>query len=101
MIWEAHSDSFLSSDGLNSRFFWSLFPGHFLHRFWGGIIDSWSSYNKVFAWKVLQKPGFRQKRLLVIRGSIFGVLSEALGSLFLDFSASETGLKIERFSRSF
>ena len=31
MMWGAHSDSFLSSDGLNSVFFWSLFPGHFLH----------------------------------------------------------------------
>ena len=73
-IFGPHFESFLSSDGLNSVFFWSLFPGHFLHRFFNGIIDSWSSENKVFARKVLQKPCFRKNRLLVIRGSIFGVL---------------------------
>ena len=38
-----------------------------------GIIDSWSSENKVFARKVLQKPCFRKNRLLVIRGSILSV----------------------------
>ena len=43
LILGPHFESFLSSDGLNSVFFWSLFPGHFLHRFLGGIIDSWSS----------------------------------------------------------
>ena len=26
----SHFESFLNSDGLNSVFFWSLFPGHFL-----------------------------------------------------------------------
>ena len=36
-------ESFLGSDGLNSLFFLSLFPGNCLHRFLGGIIDSWSS----------------------------------------------------------
>ena len=73
LILGLHFESFLSSDGLNSVFFWSLFPGHFLHRFLNGIIDRWSSENKVFAGKVLQKPCFRKNRLLVIRGSIFGV----------------------------
>ena len=43
LILGPYFESFLSSDGLNSVFFWSLFPGHFLHRFLGGIIDSWSS----------------------------------------------------------
>ena len=43
LILGSHFDSFLSSDGLNSVFFWSLFPGHFLHRLSDGIIDSWSS----------------------------------------------------------
>ena len=83
MIWGANSDSFLSSDGLNSVFFWSLFPGHFLHRFFDGMIDSWSSENKVFARKVLQKPCFRKNRLLVIRGSILGVFWTPLGQVFL------------------
>ena len=73
LILGPHFESFLSSDGLNSVFFWSLFPGHFLHRFLDGIIDRWSSENKVFARKVLQKPCFRKNRLLVIRGSIIGV----------------------------
>ena len=73
LILGPHFESFLSSDGLNSVFFWSLFPGHFLHRFLNGIIDRWSSENKVFARKVLQKPCFRKNRLLVIRGSTFGV----------------------------
>ena len=58
MILGPHFESFLSSDGLNSVFFWSLFSGHFLHRFFNGIIDSWSSENKVFARKVLQKNMF-------------------------------------------
>ena len=40
LILGPHFESFLSSDGLNSVFFWSLFPGHFLHRFLGGIIGS-------------------------------------------------------------
>ena len=43
LILGPHFDSFLSSDELNSVFFWSLFPGHFLHRFLYAIIDSWSS----------------------------------------------------------
>ena len=68
LISGTHFESFLSSDGLNSVFFWSLFPGHFLHRFLVAMNDSWSSQNKVFAWKVLQKPCFRKNRLLVIRG---------------------------------
>ena len=82
MIWGAHSGSFLSSDGLNSVFFLSLFPSHFLHRFLGGIIDSWRSQNKVFARKVLQKPCFRKNRLLVIRGRIFGVFWRPWGVFF-------------------
>ena len=73
LILGPHFESFLSSDGLNSVFFWSLFPGHFLHRFLNGIIDRWSSENKVFARKVLQKPCFRKDRLSVIRGSTFSV----------------------------
>jgi hypothetical protein len=99
LILGPHFESFLSSDGLNSVFFWSLFPGHFLHRFSKGIIDRWSSENKVFARKVLQKQCFRKNRLLVVRGHFWCFL-EALGAGFLIFSALETGLKIECFSRS-
>ena len=33
LILGPHFESFLNSDGLNSEFFWRLFPGHFLHRF--------------------------------------------------------------------
>ena len=47
LILGPHFESFLSSAELNSVFFWSLFPGHFLHRFFNGIIDSWSSEIKV------------------------------------------------------
>ena len=43
LILGARFESFLVSDGLNSLFFLSLFPGNCLHRFLGGIIDSWSS----------------------------------------------------------
>ena len=100
LILGSHFESFLSSDELNSVFFWSLFPGHFLDRFFNGISDSWSSENKVFARKVLQKPCFRKNRLLVIRGSIFWCFLEALGAGFLSFSALETGLTIQCFSRS-
>ena len=73
LILKPHFESFLSSDELNSVFFWSLFPGHFLHRFLGGIIGSWSSWNKVFVCKVLQKPCFRKNRFFVIPRSIFCV----------------------------
>ena len=34
LILGRHFESFLSSDGLNSVFFWSLFPGHFLRNYW-------------------------------------------------------------------
>ena len=84
LILGPHFESFLSSDGLNSVFFWTLFPGHFLHRFCNGIIVSWGSENKVFARKVLQKPCFRKNRLLVIRGSIFCVFWKP-GSRFSEF----------------
>ena len=94
LILGPHFESFLSSDGLNSVFFWRLFPGHFLHRFLGGIICSWSSWNKVFVWKVLQKPFFGDSKV------DFLCFLEALGSGFLTFSALETNLKIECFLRS-
>ena len=71
LILGPHFERFLSSDGLNSVFFWRLFPGLFLHRFFGGIIGFWSSWNKVFVWKVLQKPCFHKKCFLLIRTSIF------------------------------
>jgi hypothetical protein len=61
ILW-ARFDGFLGSDGLNSLFFLSLFPGNCLHRCFGGIIDSWSSQNMVFALKVLQKSTFHAKR---------------------------------------
>ena len=73
MILASDFESFVGFDGSDSLFFWSLFPGHFLHRLLGGIIDSLHSQNKVFAWKVLQKPCFHKHRLLVIQGSNFGV----------------------------
>ena len=82
LIWGARFESFLGSDGLNSLFFLSLFLGNCLHRFSGGIIDSWRSENKVFAWEVLQKPCFRKNRLLVIRGSIFSVFWRPWGKVF-------------------
>jgi hypothetical protein len=72
VVLEPNFESFLNSDGLNSVFFfWSLFPGHFLHRFCGGFLGNLSSWDKVFVWKVLQKPRFRQNRFfLAIRRSI-------------------------------
>ena len=68
LILGRHFEICLSSDGLISVFFESLFAGHFLHRFLGGVIGSWSSWNKVFVWKVLQKPCFRKNNLLALRG---------------------------------
>ena len=73
LIFGPHFESLLGFDGLNSMFVLGLFPGDFLHRFSSGIIDSWCFQNKVFVRKVLQKTCFRKNRLLVIRGSIFGV----------------------------
>ena len=54
LILGPHFESFLSSDGLNSVFFWSLFPGHFLHRFLMELLTagalktrfSWGKYCK-------------------------------------------------------
>ena len=66
-------ESFLSSDGLNSVFLLELVSRSLFASIINGIIDSWSSENKVFATKVLKKSCFRKNRLLVIRGSIFGV----------------------------
>ena len=70
-----------------------------MHRLLGRIIDSWSSENKVFVWKVLQKPCLRKQN--VGDSTVdFVCFLEALGAGFLIFSALETGLKIEWFSRS-
>ena len=71
LICGSHFESFLGLDGLNSMFVLEWFPSYFLHRFSSGIIDSRSSQNKVFVRKVLQKPCFRKKRSLVIRGPMF------------------------------
>ena len=75
-------ESFWGWDGLNSMFCSGLFPGNFLHWFLSGIIHSWSSENKVFVRKVLQKQCFRKNRFLVIRGSIFCVFWTPWGWLF-------------------
>ena len=82
LIFRPHFESFLGFDGLNSMFVLGLFPGDFLHRFSSGIIDSWSSQNKVFVRKVLQKPCFRKNRSLVIREPIFGVFWRPWGWFF-------------------
>ena len=55
LIGGPYFESFLGLDGLNSMFVLGLFPGQFLHRFSSGIVDSWSSQNKVFVRKVLHK----------------------------------------------
>ena len=48
----------------------------------------------------IAKTRFPQKMFIGDSRVDFWCFLEALGSLFLNFSASETGLKIERFSRS-
>ena len=48
----------------------------------------------------IAKTMFSQKLVIGDSGVDFWCFLEALGSLFLNFSASETGLKIERFFRS-
>ena len=73
MILAPHFESFFNPDGLNSVFLFELVSRSLFALIFIGIIDSWSSENKVFAWKVLQKPCFHKNRLLVIRASIFGV----------------------------
>ena len=73
LILGPHFESFLNSDGLNSVFLLELVSRSLFASIFNGIIDSWSSENKVFAWKVLQKTCFRKNRLLVIRGSTFSV----------------------------
>ena len=81
LIFGPHFDSFLGFDGLNSMFVLGLFPGHFLHPFSNGMIDSWSSQNKVFVRKVLQKNNvfaqivlwWFESRFLVFFGSSGGV----------------------------
>ena len=73
LIFGPHLENLLGFDGLNSMFVLGLFAGDFLHRFSSGIIDSWSSQNKVFVRKLLQKPCIRKNRSLVIREQNFGV----------------------------
>ena len=48
----------------------------------------------------IAKTRFPQKTFIGDSRVDFWCFLEALGSLFLNFSASETGLKIERFSMS-
>ena len=96
---ESHFESFLSSDGLNSRFFVELFPGHFLHRFLCGIIDSWSS-QKDFRKESNAKTMFLQKSFFGESRVEFLCFLEALGVFFLTFAALETGLEIEYFLRT-
>ena len=69
MIWGALADSFLSSDGLNSVIFWSLFPlkARFSHR----------RYCKIH---VFAKSFFDDSRV------DFSCFLEALGVVFLTFS---------------
>ena len=83
LIFGPHFESLLGLDGLNSMFVLGLFPGHFLHRFSNGIIDSRSSWNKVFVWKLLQKNHvFAKNVFLVIRRSIFCVFWRPWGQVF-------------------
>ena len=63
MILGSHFESFLGLDGLDSMFFcWACFQA--FASVLGGIMDSWSSQNKVIVKKVLQKPCFRKTVLL-------------------------------------
>ena len=84
LIFGPHFKRFLGFDGLNSMFVLGLFPADFLHRFSSGIIDSWSSQNKVFVRNVLQKLCFRKNRSLLIREPIFSVFWRPWGC-FSDF----------------
>ena len=70
--------------------FWELVSSLFLHRILGGIIDSWSSWNKVFRRKVLLTKCFRENCFLVIRGSIFGVIYENWDDLW-DYRGTNFG----------
>ena len=56
--------------------------------------------NQAFGVEGIAKTMFPQKTFIGDSRVDFWCFLEALGSLFLNFSASETGLKIERFSRS-
>ena len=93
LIFGPHFESFLGFDGLNSMFVLGLFPADFLHRFSSGIIDSWSSQNKVFVRMVLQKPCFRKNSFLMFRGPIFSVFGSP-GDGFSDFFCLGNRLEI-------
>ena len=86
LICGPHFKSFLGFDGLNSMFVLSLFPSDFLHRFSNGIIDSWSSQNKVFVRKVIiAKTMFSQRSFFGGSRPDFWCFLEALGVFFSDF----------------
>ena len=88
-----HVDSLLCSDGLDSMFVSGLLPGHFLYRLLKGGPDSWSSFNQIFAWKVLRKQCFRQQKV-EIEGRLCVFCGGVGNSFFLIFSALATGLEI-------
>ena len=99
LILGPYFESFLSSDGLNSVFFWSLFPGHFLHRFLMELLTAGALKTR-FSLGRYCKNMFSQKTFIGDSRADFFCFLEALGAGFLSFSALETGLKIQCFSRS-
>ena len=62
-----------------------------------GMLTSGALKTMLFVSKVLEKPCCRKSRVLIIRGSMFNVFSEALGAVCVTFLALGTGLKIECF----
>ena len=78
---------------------WSLFPGYFLNQILGGIIDSWTTQNKGFRMEGIAKNMFSQKSFFGNSKVDLWCFLEALAG-FLNFSALETGLKMECFLRS-
>ena len=84
LILGPHFESFLSSDGLNSVFFWSLFPGHFLHRFVGEIMEVGALGTRFSCGRYCKNHVFAKIIFWCFEGRIL-VFFRSPGSRFSDF----------------
>ena len=99
LILGSHFESLLSSDELISVFFWSLFPGHFFHRFLMELLTAGALKTRFSRGRYCKNHVFAKIIFWCFEGRIL-VFFRGPGSRFSDFSALETGLKIQCFPRS-
>ena len=84
LILGPHFESLLSSDWLNPVFFWSLFPGHLLHRFLMELLTAGALKTR-FSHEKYYKINFSGKSFLMSFGVDRCRFLEVLGTVFLVF----------------